>query len=99
MFAGYNDATQVERVVNELEVWGDQQQLIVSLYGPAGACNSAAVKVTRCVRFSFCRMAKVPCDESIFMFTVYAQTVAMEVDGVTMYKAAYIFQKKALNKV
>ena len=98
MFAGYNDATQVERLVDELEVRGGQHQLIMFLSGPAGAGKSAAVKVARRFCFDFCRTARLPWSESTFLFTAYTGTAAMEVGGVTICKAAYIFWKKALNE-
>ena len=54
VFAGYQDAAEVERLLEELKVRGGQEQLIMFLSGPAGAGNSAAVKVARRFCFDFC---------------------------------------------
>ena len=66
--------------------------------GPAGAGKSSAVKVARQFCFEFCRAASMQWSEFTFFFTAYTGTAAMEVGGMTICKAAYIFTKRALTE-
>lgn len=70
----------------------------MSLSGPAGAGKSAAVKVARRFCFNFCRAAGMPWIEFTFLFTGDTGTAAMEVGGVTICKAAFVFKKKSLTE-
>lgn len=82
------------RLVEELEVRGGREQLTIFLSGPAGVGKSASVKVARRFYFNFCRAAGMPWSKFTFLFAAYTDTAVMEVDGVTICKAASIFEKK-----
>ena len=99
VFAGYKDASEVERLLEELKVGGGQEQLIMFLSGPEGAGKSAAVKVARRFCFDFCHVAGMHWSEFTFLFTAYTGTAAMEVGKSTMCKAAFIFKNKCLSQM
>ena len=97
-FSDYKDEDKVNRVIEELKVRGGQEHLIMFLSGPAGAGKSSAIKVARRFCFEFCRAASIQWSECTFLFTAYTGTAAMEVGGVTICKAAFIFKKRALTE-
>ena len=98
IFIDYQDEDSLARVVDELKVRGGRDQLIMFLTGPAGAGKSAAIKVARRFCFDFSRSAGLLWSEYSFLFTAYTGTAAMEVGGLTICKAAFIFTTRVLTE-
>lgn len=98
LFSEYKDEQKVNNIIAELKARGGREQLIMFLTGPAGAGKSAAIKIARRFCFEFSRSAGLPWDEFTFLFTAYTGTAAMEVGGLTICKAAFIFTKRVLSE-
>ena len=98
IFSDYKDENKLDRIIAELKARGGREQLIMFLTGPAGAGKSAAIKVARRFCFEFSRSAGLAWDEFTFLFTAYTGTAAMEVGGLTICKAAFIFTTRVLTE-
>ena len=58
-FSDYKNGDKVNRIIEELQVQGGREQIIMFLSGPAGAGKGSAVKVARRFCFEFCRVASM----------------------------------------
>jgi hypothetical protein len=91
-------ATQnINNVVQRLEARGGQSQLVMFLTGLAGSGKSNAVKVAQQFCYDFCLAVGVMWSDQTFLFTAYTGAAATLFSGVTISKAAFLNQPKALS--
>jgi hypothetical protein len=88
---------KINDIVRRLEAQGGQNQLIMFLTGPAGSGKSTAVKVAQQFCYDFCLAVGVMWSDSTFLFTAYTGAAASLFGGVTISKAAFLNQQKALS--
>jgi hypothetical protein len=67
------------------------------LTGLAGSGKSTAVKVAQQFCYDFCLAVGVMWSDHTFLFTAYTETAASLFGGVTISKAAFLNQQKALS--
>jgi hypothetical protein len=65
--------------------------------GPAGSGKCTAVKVAQQFCYDFCLAAGVMWSDQTFLFTAYTGAAASLFCGVTISKAAFLNQQKALS--
>jgi hypothetical protein len=87
----------INEVVHRLEARGGQSQLIMFLTGLAGSGKSTAVKVAHQFCYDFCLAVGVMCSDQTFLFTAYTGAAASLFGGVTISKATFLNQQKALS--
>jgi hypothetical protein len=88
---------KINNVVHRLEARGGQSQLIMFLTGPAGSGKSTAVKVAQQFCYDFCFAVGAMWSDKTFLFTAYTGVAASLFGGVTISKAAFLNQQKALS--
>jgi hypothetical protein len=88
---------EINDIVRRLEARGGQNQLIMFLTGPAGSGKSTAVKVAQQFCYDFCLAVGVMWSDRTFLFTAYTGAAASLFGGVTISKAAFLNQQKALS--
>jgi hypothetical protein len=67
------------------------------LTGPAGSGKSTAVKVAQQFCYDFCLAVSVMWGDITFLLTAYTGAAASLFGGVTISKAAFLNQQKALS--
>ena len=87
----------IKNIVQRLEARGGLNQLIMFLTGPAGSGKSTAMKVAQMFCHDFCLAVGVMWSDTTFLFTAYTGAAASLFGGVTISKAAFINQQKALS--
>ncbi len=93
---GSTATLNINTIVPRLEARGGQSQLIMFLTGPAGSGKSTAVKVAQQFCYNFCLAVGVMWSDHTFLFTAYTGAAASLFGGVTISKAAFLNQQKAL---
>ena len=88
---------KINDIVHRLEARGGQNQLIMFLTGPAGSGKSTAVKVAQQFCYDFCLAVGVMWSDRTFLFAAYRGAAASLFGGVTISKAAFLNQQKALS--
>jgi len=90
----------IEELVKQLKVRGGHDQLIMLLTGPGGIVMITAAKVACRFYFELCHDVGTLWNNATFLFTAYTGPLqsAMAANGLTIYKAAYIFLRKVLTK-
>ncbi len=95
---GSTATLNIINVVQRLEARGGQSQLIMFvLTGPAGFWKSTAVKVAQKFCYDFCLAVGFIWSDQTFLFTAYTGESASLFGGVTIPKAAFLNQQKALS--
>jgi hypothetical protein len=92
-----NATLKINGVVHRLEARGGQSQSIMFLTGPAGSGQSTAMKVAQKFCYDFCIAVGVVWSDKTFLFTEYTGSAASLFGGVTISKAAFLNQQKALS--
>ena len=87
----------INNVVHRLEARGGKSQLIMFLTGPAGSGKSSAVKVAEQFCYDFCLAVGVMWSDQTFLFTAYTGAATSLFGEVTISKAAFLNQQKALS--
>ena len=87
---------EIRDIVHRLEARGGQNQLIMFLTGPAGSGKSTAMQVAQQFCYDFCLAVGVMWSDTTFLFTAYTGAAASLFGGVTISKAAFLNQQKAL---
>jgi hypothetical protein len=88
---------KIRDIVHRLEARGGQNQLIMFLTGPAGSGKSTAMQVAQQFCYDFCLAVGVMWSDTTFLFTAYTGAAASLFGGVTISKAAFLNQQKALS--
>jgi hypothetical protein len=88
---------KINDIVRRLEARAGQNQLTMFLTGPAGSGKSTAVKVAQQFCYEFCLAVGVMWSDRTFLFTTYTGAAASLLGGVTISKAAFLNQQKALS--
>jgi hypothetical protein len=94
---GSTATLNINNIVHRLEARGGQSQLITFLTGLAGSRKSTAVKVAQHFCNDFCLAVDVMWSDQTFLLTAYTGAAASLFDGVTISKAAFLNQQKALS--
>jgi hypothetical protein len=92
---GSTATLKINNIVHRLEARGGQSQLIMFLTGPSGSGKSTAVKVAQQFCYDFCLAVVVMWSDQTFLFTAY--TAESLFGGVTISKATFLNQQKALS--
>lgn len=93
---GHPNSMTINDIITRLEARGGQSQLIMFLTGPAGSGKSTAVKVAQEFCYDFCLAVGVMWSDTTFLFTAYTGAAASLFGGVTISKAAFLNQQRAL---
>ncbi len=88
---------EIRDIVHRLETRGGQNQLIMFLTGPAGSGKSTAMQVAQQCCYDFCLAVGVMWSDTTFLFTAYTGAAALLFGSVTISKAAFLNQQKALS--
>jgi hypothetical protein len=94
---GSTATLNINNIVHRLEASGGKSQLVMFLTGPAGSGKSTAVKVAQQFCYDFCLAVGVMWSDTTFLFTTYTGAAASLFGGVTISKAAFLNQQKALS--
>jgi hypothetical protein len=94
---GSTATLEINDLVHRLESRGGQSHLIIFLTGMAGSGKSTAVKVAQQFWYDFCLALGVMWSDKTFLFTAYTGSAASLFGGVTISKAAFLNQQKALS--
>jgi hypothetical protein len=94
---GSTATLKINNVVHRLEARGGQYQLIMFLTGPAGSGKRTAVKVAQQFYYDLCLAVGVMWSDQTFLFTAYPGAAASLFRGVTISKAAFLYQQKAMS--
>jgi hypothetical protein len=94
---GSTATLNTNNIVHRLEARGGQSQLIMFLTGLAVSQKSTAMKVAQQFCYDFCLVVGAMWSNHIFLFTVYTGAAALLFGGVTISKAAFLNQQKALS--
>ncbi len=94
---GSTPTLNINYIVHRLEARGGQSQLIMFPTGPAGSGKSTAVKIAQQFCYDFCLAVGLMWSDQTFLFTAYTRAAASLFDGVTISKAAFLNQQKALS--
>jgi hypothetical protein len=94
---GSTATLNIKNIVHRLETKSGQSQLIMFLTGPADSGKSTAVKVAQQFCYDFCLAVGVMWSDHTFLFTAYTEAAASLFGGVTISKAAFLNQQKALS--
>jgi hypothetical protein len=94
---GITATLNINNIVHRLEARGGQSQLIMFLTEPAGSWKSTAVKVAQQFCYNFCLAVGVMWSDHTFLFTAYTGAAVSLFGGVTILKAAFLNQQKALS--
>ncbi len=84
-------------IVNRLKARDAKEQLLMFLTGPAGLGKSTAMMVAEQFCYEFCVAICVMWCERTFLFIAYTGSAASLIGGISISKAAYIYQQKQLN--
>ena len=93
-----DDNMTIRDIVQRLKARGGQDQLMMFLTGPAGSGKSTAVMVAQQFCYDFCLAVGVMWSDTTFLFTAYTGAAASLFGGVTISKAAFLNQQKALTE-
>jgi len=93
-----DDNMTIRDIVRRLKARGGQDQLMMFLTGPAGSGKSTAVMVAQQFCYDFCLAVGVMWSDTTFLFTAYTGAAASLFGGVTISKAAFLNQQKALTQ-
>jgi hypothetical protein len=94
---GSTATLNINNIVHRLEARGRQSQFIMFLTRPVGSGKSTAVKVAQQFCYDFCLAVGVMWSDHTFLFTAYTGAAASLFGGVTISKAAFLNQQKALS--
>ena len=94
---GGTTTLKINDIVRRLEAWGGQNQLIMFLTGLAGSGKSTVVKVAQQFCRHFCLAVGVMWSDRTFLLTAYTGAAASLFGKVTISKAAFLNQQKALS--
>ncbi len=94
---GSTATLNINDIVHRLEARGGKSQLIMFLTGPAGSEKNTAMKVALQFCYDFCLAVGVMWSDHTFLFTAYTGAAASLFGGVTISKAAFLNQQKALS--
>ena len=94
---GSSATLDIRDIVNRLEARGGQNQLIMFLTGPADSGTSTAMQVAQQFWYDFCLAVGVMWSDRTFLFTAYTGAASSLFGGVTISKAAFLNQQKALS--
>jgi hypothetical protein len=94
---GCSNTTDMEDLVNRLKARDGQDQLLMFLSGPAGSGKSTAIMVAQQFCFEFCMAVGDKWSDKTFLFTAYTGSAASLFGGVTIFKAAFINQRRPLS--
>ncbi len=94
---GCPTTTEMENMVNRLKAKGGQDQLLMFLTGPAGLGKSTAIMIAQQFCYEFIMAVGVMWSDTTFLFTAYTRLAASLFGGVTILKATFINQRRALN--
>jgi hypothetical protein len=94
---GSTATLNINNIVHRLEARSGQSQLIMFLTGPAGSGKSTAVKVAQQFCYDFCLAVGVMWSDQTFLFAAYTGAASSLFGGVTVSKAAFLYQQKALS--
>ncbi len=65
--------------------------------GPAGFGKSTAMKIAQQFCYEFCTAVGIMWSDKTFLFTAYTDSAASLIGGVTISKAAFLYQQKQLS--
>ncbi len=94
---GSTATLNINNIVHRLEAKGGQSQLIMILTGLAGSGKSTSMKVAQQFCYDFCLAVGAMWSDHTFLFTAYTGAAASLFGGVTISKAAFLNQQKALS--
>jgi hypothetical protein len=94
---GSTATLNINNIVHRLEAGGGQSQLTMFLTGPADLGKSTTMKVAQQFCYDFCLAVGVMWSDQTFLFTAYTGAAASLFGGVTISKAAFLNQQKALS--
>jgi hypothetical protein len=92
-----SNALKIRDIVHRLEARGGQNQLIMFLTEPAVSGKSTAMQVAQQFCYDFCLAVGVMWSDTTFLFTAYTGAATSLFGGVTISKAAFLNQQKALS--
>ncbi len=94
---GSTATLNINNIVHRLKTRGGQSQLIMFHTGPAGSGKSTAMKVAQQFCYDFCLAVGVMWSDHTFLFTAYTGAAASLFGEVTISKATFLNQQKALS--
>ncbi len=94
---GGSTTMDIEDIVKRLKARGGWEQTLMFLMGPAGSGKSTPVMVAQHFCYQFSLAVGVMWSDTTFLFTAYTRSAASLFGSVTILKAAFINQRKALS--